>query len=186
VTAPALGETLDVATRDEWRAWLAEHHATADEIWLVYHRKATGRARIPYADAVEEALCFGWIDSIHRGLDETSTAQRFTPRRRGSSWSALNRERARKLLAAGRMEPAGVEALGDALAGDADAIPADIESALRRDPAVWRTFDSFPASYRRVRVGYVDGARGRPEEFDRRLRHLVRMTALGKRFGSEA
>src|SRR5687767_550105 len=96
---------LYVPTREEWRAWLAEHHATAAEVWLIGYKKQTGKPSVPYDEAVEEALCFGWIDSIRRKLDEERFAQKYSPRRPRSNWTELNLQRARRLQAEGRMAP---------------------------------------------------------------------------------
>src|SRR5437763_11840829 len=101
--------TLYVTNRDDWRAWLEEHHATEPEIWLVFYRKASGKSRIPYDEAVEEALCFGWIDSIVKGIDEERFAQRFSPRKPKSAWSELNKERVRRLMEQGKMTQAGLD-----------------------------------------------------------------------------
>ena len=106
-----VGETLTVVTREQWRSWLAEHHRTKPEIWLVFFRKATGRPTITYNDAVETAICFGWIDSQQRRLDEERYTIRFTRRRARSHWSESNRERARRMLRSGEMTPAGLAAL---------------------------------------------------------------------------
>lgn len=102
-----IAETLTVTTRGEFRRWLAQNHRTKEEIWLVIYKKASGRATIAYEDAVEEALCFGWIDGIVKGLDHEKYAQRFLPRRKGSHWTAANRAKARRLIAEGKMSPAG-------------------------------------------------------------------------------
>lgn len=101
-------ETLYVHNRKDWRAWLKKNHAKKKEIWLIYYRKASGRKRIPYDDAVEEALCFGWTDSTAKRIDGERFAQRFTPRRPGSQWSELNKKRARRLIKNGRMTRAGI------------------------------------------------------------------------------
>ena len=103
-----IGTTLYVKDRRQWRAWLARHHKTAPEIWLIYYKKHSGRPRIPYSDAVEEALCYGWIDSITKPVDEDRWAQRFSPRRPSSRLSEMNRERVRRLIAARRMTKAGL------------------------------------------------------------------------------
>src|SRR2546427_8984129 len=107
-----VGTTLYVRDRAEWRRWLASHAKREEEIWLVYPKKASGRTRISYNDAVDEALCLGWIDSINKPLGTDRYAQRFTPRRPNSKLSAMNRERAQRLVAAGRMTKAGQRALG--------------------------------------------------------------------------
>jgi uncharacterized protein YdeI (YjbR/CyaY-like superfamily) len=108
-------ETLTVVTREEWRSWLAEHHQGKTEIWLVFFRKQTGKPTIAYNDAVEVAICFGWIDSQQRRLDEERYAIRFTPRRPRSHWSESNKERAARLLRSGEMTPAGMATLPDDL-----------------------------------------------------------------------
>src|SRR5437016_4123140 len=104
-----IGTTLYVKDRRQWRSWLARHHRTAPEIWLIYYKKHRGTPRIPYSDAVEEALCYGGIDSIVKPVDEDRWAQRFSPRRPSSRLSAMNRERVRRLIAARRMTKAGLE-----------------------------------------------------------------------------
>src|SRR5512132_3621352 len=101
-------KTLYVTDREKWRAWLAKHHRSETEIWLVYYKKQSGRPRIPYDHAVEEAICFGWIDSIVKRLDDERFAQKFTPRRDSTRWSALNKRRLRKLIREGRMTEAGL------------------------------------------------------------------------------
>jgi uncharacterized protein YdeI (YjbR/CyaY-like superfamily) len=189
-----LGTTLYVTKRKEWRAWLARHHKTAKEIWLVYYRKASGKPRIPYNDAVEEALCYGWIDSTNKTIDAERTAQRFTPRRKGSPLSPMNMERVRRLIAQKKMTRAGLESIGQHLEADAGVdgrrqklkdvqLPEDILEQLKQDPQVWKNFQAFPESYKRIRIGWIDGARKRPDEFEKRLRYFIKMTAKNKRFG---
>src|SRR2546422_10852487 len=102
-----IGRTLYAKDRRQWRAWLAQHHKTAPEIWLIYYKKHSGKPRIPYNDAVEEALCYGWIDSILKPVDRDRYAQRFSPRRPTSRLSAMNRERVRRLIAARRVSTPG-------------------------------------------------------------------------------
>jgi uncharacterized protein YdeI (YjbR/CyaY-like superfamily) len=103
-----VGETLLVTTREEWREWLAQHHAGYREIWLVYYKKTSGKTGISYEEAVEEALCFGWIDGAIKGIDKETYAGRFTPRRAKSPWSDSNRERVARLLRDGRMTEVGL------------------------------------------------------------------------------
>lgn len=189
-----LGETLYVTNRKAWRVWLAKHHKTKKEIWLVYYRKDSGKPRIPYNDAVEEALCYGWIDSTYKPIDDESHAQRFSPRRKGSPVSPMNKERIRRLIAIKKMTKAGMESIGHELTEDlkkASAskqlksfqMPDDILERLKQDPIVWKNFQKFPESYKRIRIGWIDGARKRPEEFEKRLRYFVKMTREGKRYG---
>ena len=187
-----IGKTLYVSTRKAWRSWLAKHHATEPEIWLIYYKKQSGKPRIPYNDSVEEALCYGWIDSIMKPIDEEKFAQRFSPRKPKAQWSPMNIERLRRLLRQKKVTKAGLAAAKDALATIQRhrtiekkhvAIPADILNELKKDAATWKYFSRFPASYKRIRVGWIDGARHRPEVFQQRLRYFLKMTAQNKRFG---
>ena len=109
------GETLTVTTREEWRRWLADHHQTKGEIWLVFYYKRTGKPTISYNGAVEEAICYGWIDSQQNRMDEERFVRRFSPRRKRSHWSKSNKERALRMLRAGRMAEAGMALLPDDL-----------------------------------------------------------------------
>ena len=175
-------KTLYVIERYEWRAWLAKHHDTEKDIWLIYYKKQSGEPRIPYNDAVEEALCFGWIDSTVKGIDENKYAQRFSPRKNGSNWSEMNKVRMRRLIEQGRMTPAGLSKFeGDP--GDSFETPSDIIEALKQDKKTWEIFEGFPESYKRIRIGFIEMARSRPDIFQQRLRYFLKMTSQGKRFG---
>ena len=184
-----LGKTLYVPDRNKWRAWLKKNHETATEIWLVYYKKNSSKPRIPYNDAVEEALCFGWIDSTLKPIDEDKYAQRFSPRRAGSVLSEMNRERVRRLIRAKRMTRFGLEKIEHVFqehrtkTKETFSIPADIRKALKSDPIVWRNFNAFPESYKRIRIGWIDASRHRPDIFEVRLQYFIRMTAKNKRFG---
>src|SRR5438045_290353 len=127
--AMELGVTLDVRTRAAWRAWLLRNHARKKEIWLVYHAKASGGSSISYNDAVDEAICFGWIDSTVKKVGAHSRAQRFTPRRKGSPISEMNKARARRLVREGRMTAVGRAALGSALRREALVVAPDVSHA---------------------------------------------------------
>lgn len=177
-----VGKTLYAKNRREWRAWLAKHHRAAPEIWLIYYKKESGKPRIPYNHAVEEALCYGWIDSILKPIDEHKYAQRYSPRKKTSKLSDMNRERVRRLMKAGRMTKAGLVAIEHTGTGSAK-LPDDIVARLRKDPAAWRNFQRFPASYKRIRVGWIAAARHRREVFEQRLRYFLKMTKQNKRFG---
>lgn len=185
-----IGKTLYVAKRKACRSWLAKNHATAGEIWLVYYKKGSGKPRLPYNDAVEEALCYGWIDSITKPIDGKKYAQRFSPRKPKALWSPMNIERLRRLLRQKKVTRAGKKAAESALRnlltkGDHKrvTIPPDILQALKKDPVVWKNFIRFPASYKRIRVGWIHGARKRPDVFKQRLQYLLNMTRQNKRFG---
>jgi uncharacterized protein YdeI (YjbR/CyaY-like superfamily) len=174
--------TLYVHRVADWRAWLRRHHKTSREIWLIYYRKSSGKPRISYNDSVDEALCFGWIDSIQKKIDEERLAQRFSPRRQGSNVSEMNKARARRLVREKRMTPAGMAAIGT-LTAPRLALAADIRAALEKEPDAWKYFRRFPIAYRRIRIAFVEGARGRPAEFRRRLGSLVRKSAKNEKFG---
>jgi uncharacterized protein YdeI (YjbR/CyaY-like superfamily) len=188
-------KTLYVHKPKDWRAWLKTNHAKAREIWLVYYKKDSGKPRISYNDAVDEAICFGWIDSTAKTLDKKRYCQRFSPRRHGSLFSELNKARAKRLIQEGRMAPAGLESLKNALGGGARLhrgkiretrgwkVPDDIRRAMEKVPRAWGNFRKFPVVYQRIRVAFVEGARNRPGMFKTRLNYLVKMSALNKRFG---
>ena len=185
-----VGKTFYAKNRREWRSWLAKHHSTAPEIWLVYYKKHSGKPRIPYNHAVEEALCYGWIDSTLKAIDADCYAQRYSPRRRTSRLSAMNLERVRRLIAAGRMTKAGLAGIEHAFDRSKDTkpdpkwtVPADILARIKQDPAAWKSFRRFPASYKRIRIGWIAAARHRPKTFEQRLRYFLKMTAKNKRFG---
>lgn len=175
-------DTLYVTTREAWRTWLEAHHTSAGEIWLVSYRTATGQPSLPYNDAVEEALCFGWIDSIRKSLDDERYAQRFTPRKPGSPYSQPNKERLRKLIERGQVMPEVTVAVTDILAEPFE-YSADVIDALRANETAWEHFQRYSEAYRRIRVAFVNAARDRPSEFEKRLRHLVRMTERDRQYG---
>ena len=175
-------KTLHVTDRKKWRAWLRKHYKTEEEIWLVYYKKATGRPRIEYNDAVEEALCFGWIDSIVKSLDKERSAQRFSPRKPKSKYSPANKERLRKLLKQRKVIREVRETLGN-ITGEKFEIPKDILKAIKGNREAWKHFQKFSAAYKRIRIGFIDGARNRPEEFKKRLRYFIKMTEKNKQYG---
>lgn len=175
-------ETVHLATRTEWRGWLQDNHATKREIWLVSYKSSTGRPKIDYIDAVEEAICFGWIDGIAKAVDPERTAQRFTPRRPGSNWTELNKDRARRLIAEGLMTDAGRATLPD-LSPEAFTIAPDILAALQADPQTWANFQAFPDLYQRVRVSLVEEQRRNLAEFERRLTKLLDATRRNELYG---
>jgi uncharacterized protein YdeI (YjbR/CyaY-like superfamily) len=180
--AMPITETFYAPDRAAWRAWLEQHHASAKEIWLLYAAKDSNQPRIPYLHAVEEALCFGWIDGIEKRMDTTYSAQRFTPRRPKSNWTELNKERARRLIASGQMTEAGRAVLPD-LSLEAFTIAPDILAALQADAETWAHFQGFPALYQRVRVGFIEEVRKQPAVFQQRLAYFLRMTKQGKQYG---
>jgi uncharacterized protein YdeI (YjbR/CyaY-like superfamily) len=182
-SAMEIGQTLNVRTLAAWRAWLTRNHSRKNQIWLIYHTKASGKSSLAYNDAVDEAICFGWIDSTVKKFGPDSRAQRFTPRRKGSPLSEMNKARARRLVRERRMTASGRAVLGSALRREPLVVAPDVRRALRAEPGAWARFEKLPAAYTRIRLGFIEGARGRPEIFATRLRYFVRMTAQGKRYG---
>jgi uncharacterized protein YdeI (YjbR/CyaY-like superfamily) len=177
-----ISKTLHVTNRKDWRAWLKKNYKTEKEIWLVYHKKETGEPRIEYNDAVEEALCFGWIDSIVKTLDKERTVQRFSPRKPNAKYSQANKERLRALVEQGKVIKEVKESLKDVL-NERFEIPSDILQAIKDNKEAWKNFQEFSDSYKRIRVAFIDGARKRPEEFQKRLRYFIEMTEKNKMFG---
>ena len=175
-------QTLYVTNPKDWRKWLKKHYKTEKEIWLVYPKKATGKPRITYNDAVEEALCFGWIDSIVKKRDEESTAQRFSPRKPNAKYSQANIERLRTLVAKKKVTKAVAESIKDVL-NEKFKIPPDISKAIKANQKAWKNFQKFSDSYKRIRIAFIEGARNRPQEFKKRLRHFIEMTEKNKLFG---
>ena len=176
-------KTLYLSDRKKWRAWLREHHKSAKEIWLVYYKKGSGKPRIEYNDAVEEALCFGWIDSTVRTIDEKKFAQRFSPRKPNSKYSPANKERLRSLLKRKKVIKEVRDTLGG-LAEEADfVVPRDILKEIKANKQAWKNFQKFSDAYKRIRIGFIDGARKRPAEFKKRLAYFIKMTEKNKQFG---
>jgi uncharacterized protein YdeI (YjbR/CyaY-like superfamily) len=181
---PALDESklLQLTDRAAWRAWLEQHYKTEKEIWLVYAKKHTGLARIVYNDAVEEALCFGWIDSTVKSLDADRTAQRFSVRNPKTPYSQANKERLKALIRQGRVAPEVLASLGG-LEEEPFEAPANILAAIRANPAAWEHFQAFSPGYIRIRIAFIEAARKRPAEFAKRLEYFIKMTAKNQQFG---
>jgi uncharacterized protein YdeI (YjbR/CyaY-like superfamily) len=184
-----LENTLYVTDRKTWRAWLAKHHKTESEIWLIYYRKETGKPRISYNDAVEEALCYGWIDSIVRTIDKERFAQRFSVRKESSGLSQMNKERIRSLIAQKKMTKAGLDAIAHIFDPTKDeaadfVIPPDILQSLKKNNQAWENFQKFPERYNRIRIAFIETRkRHGKEQYQKALRHFIDMTAKNKRFG---
>jgi uncharacterized protein YdeI (YjbR/CyaY-like superfamily) len=174
--------TLYLSDRKKWRAWLRQHYKTETEIWLVYYKKGTGKPRIEYNDAVEEALCFGWIDSTVRAIDEKRFAQRFSPRKPKSKYSPANKERLKSLLKNKKVIKEVREALAN-LSDEEFVMPTDILAEIKSNEQAWKHFQNFSDAYKRIRIGFIDGARKRPAEFKKRLSYFITMTERNKQFG---
>lgn len=184
-----LGKLYEASNRKAWRSWLIKHHKTEPEIWLVYQKKSTGKYRISYNDAVEEALCYGWIDSTAKKVDEKRYAQRFSPRRQSSQLSEMNLQRVRKLVKQKKMTKAGLDAIAHVFDPAKTrkttlTIAPDIVRALKTEKGAWTNFQKFPQSYNRIRIAYLEGQRKHSKEkYSRALKHFVKMAAKNKRFG---
>jgi len=187
MAGPTALKTFDARNCDEWRAWLAKHHATESEVWLIFHKQHTERPSIGYMDALDEALCFGWIDSLIKRLDDDRYARKFTPRKPDSRWSDVNRKRFSELKASGRMMPAGLKRPPTDRSYDAPPtvpakVPPYIQKALKGQPAAAKYFESLAPSHRRMYVMWIDSAK-REETKARRLEEAIRLLAAGKKLG---
>ena len=182
-------EDVYLPTRAAWRRWLSKNHDRARGVWLVHDRKAASTQRLAYADAVEEALCFGWIDSTVRRIDADRYKQLYTPRKPKSVWSRTNRNRVERLIAEGAMTPAGQARVDEAkrngtwtaLEGvEALVVPSDLETALAANPPAQRYFHAFPPSARKAYLYWLNAAK-RPDTRARRLQEIVRLAAANRK-----
>lgn len=172
-------DTLYLTRREDWRKWLSDNFDTKTEVWLVYPKKSTGKPRIEYNTAVEEALCFGWIDSTVKSLDQNNTIQRFSVRRTNSGYSQANKERIRWLIKHDIVHPSIQNEL-ESIAEERYEYPSDIIAKLKDDYSVWNNFQNFSDSYKRIRIAYIDSARKRPDEFRRRIQNFIDKTRKNK------
>jgi uncharacterized protein YdeI (YjbR/CyaY-like superfamily) len=182
-------KTFDAGTIERWRQWLQKHHASASEIWLVYHKKHTARPSVAYLDALDEALCYGWIDSLVKRIDDDRYAIKYTPRKDGSKWSAINRKRYAALDAKGRLAPAGKarSPKGAAVARPPKLtlptrLPAYIAKPLKADPEAWAYFRTLAPSHQRHYVGWIHMAK-REETRQRRLQEAVELLRKKQKLG---
>jgi uncharacterized protein YdeI (YjbR/CyaY-like superfamily) len=177
--------SIHPASRAEWRRWLEQNHTRNEGVWLISFKKAAGKARVEYDEAVEEALCFGWIDSKGNKLDEERTMLWFAPRRPRTGWSAPNKRRIEALIADGRMAPAGLAKIEAAKqdgswsaldAVEALEIPPDLMQALAANPTAQHYFDAFPRSAKRAILAWIANAK-KPETRASRINETVRLAA---------
>ncbi|MEA2419792.1 MAG: hypothetical protein QOE60_1998 [Thermoleophilaceae bacterium] len=177
------------ATPEQLGAWLEEHHETASELWVGFHKKGSGKPSVTWPEAVDQALRFGWIDGVRHGLDEESYTNRFTPRKPTSNWSAINVGKVEELKARGLMAPAGLRAYAArtpertgvySFERSAPAkLPAELEQRLRANPAAAEWFESRPPGYRRTAAHWVISAK-REETRMRRMQQLIDCSAEGR------
>ena len=175
-------KTLYTASRKQWRLLLEKNFDKEQEIWLVYPSKSSGKARISYNDAVEEALCFGWIDSTIKSINEDSRAQKFSPRNPKSSYSQANKERLKWLLHNKLLHPSMSDA-ADRIVKEKFVFPPDIVKAIKSDRTAWKNYRTFSPSYQRIRIAYIDAARDRSDEFQKRLTNFIGKTRANKKIG---
>jgi len=183
-------KTTSAVNRSEWRAWLEKYHATETEVWLVYTKKVSGKPSVTYLESLEEALCFGWIDSIIQKIDEEKYARKFNPRRAGSKWSELNKHLVAKLVKEGRMTGAGLAAV-DFKLPKAEAPrpkrpelpPPDwLQAGLMASPKAWENFNNLPPSHRRNYIAWISDAK-REETRQRRIYEAIRLLEKNERLG---
>ena len=174
--------TLYITNRKDWRSWLEKNFDREKEIWLVYPRKSSGKLRISYNSAVEEALCFGWIDSTVKTFGEESSIQRFSPRRAKSSFSQANKERLKWLIKEDLLHPS-VQDIAQEVLKNEYIFPPDILESIKKNKIAWGNYQKFSPAYRRIRVAYIQVARKRPVEFERRLANFIKKTKENKQIG---
>lgn len=174
---------LKAKNREELRLWLENNYETQKECWVIVKRgKPQNDNTFWYIDAVEEALCFGWIDSTVKKLDTGITIQRLSPRKKGSIWSELNKERCRRMEKLGKMTQAGKKVLPD-MSEKGFNIDIDILEALKKDEMVWANFHKFPSLYQRVRIDTIQIKKKNPQLFQKRLEKLIENTKKGIMYG---
>lgn len=188
---PEITQTYAAPNREEWRKWLEANHAIASEIWLVYYKKHTGVPSITYAEAVEEALCFGWIDSVQKRLDDEKSAQRFTPRKNAANWSDLNKRRVAKLFRQGKMTPAGMAKLNfdpTEVSEEEPPTPPEPEipdyflQALSANLQAETNFQNMPPSQKRYYMNWITDAK-KPETRQKRITQALSMLEQNKKLG---
>jgi len=185
-------QQLYVKTRDEWRKWLSEHHQTERELWLVFFKKETGKPSIEYDASVEEALCFGWVDSIIKKIDAEKYARKFTPRKSGSLWSDSNKKRVKKMIAEGRMTEFGLARIEEAnRSGLWDKsprpdisfeIPEEFERALQQNKEAQEFFQQLAPSYQKQYIAWIVVAK-RQETREKRIKESIALLKKGEKLG---
>lgn len=185
-------KTLYVTNRKEWREWLEKNFTTEKEVWLIFYKKHIEKPKILYDDAVEEAICFGWIDSIIKKIDDEKYARKFTPRAKGSGWSELNKKRAEAMIAIGRMTEAGLQKIEEAkrngIWSKASAqrkefeLSPEYEKILKSNKKAWHNFNSLAPSHKKNYIGWVMSAK-REETRKSRFNEVLRCLEQNKKLG---
>lgn len=182
-----------VKNRDEWRDWLSKNHEKENELWLLFYKKETGQTSIPYAEAVEEALCFGWIDSIIKKIDDTKYVRKFTPRNVDSYWSKLNKKRAEKMIEQGKMTEVGlakIEKAKESGLWDKEQpkpeisfdLPVEFEAALKKNVMARTHFEKLAPSHRKQYILWIKTAK-RQETKQKRVRESIKLLTKGEKLG---
>ena len=186
-------KTFDARTRERWRQWLAKNHASESEVWLIFHKKHTGKPCVAYTDALDEALCYGWIDSLVKRIDDDRYARKFTPRKLESNWSSINIKRYNALKAAGKLAAPGLARSPEGRpvvdAPPSDSLPSAFSNyieaavaALKQDRRAWTSFEALPPSHRRRYVSWIAMAKLEKTR-ESRLREAIAMLRSGKKLG---
>ena len=185
-------KTVHVTDREAWRAWLQENHDKEKEVWLIFYKKHTGKPRVAYNDAVEEALCFGWIDSIVKRIDDETYAQKFTPRKTKSKWSEHNKRRVEKMIKEGRMTGIGLALVEAAQKSGAweqviqpykvDTIPPEVRDGLSAHPKAWENFQRLAPSHQKQYIGWITTAK-KEETRQKRLQKAIALLAQNQKLG---
>jgi len=186
-------QQLYCKTVEQWREWLASHHAAESEIWLVFYKKGLSDQTFDYDGALDEALCYGWVDSVIKKLDEQRYARKFTPRKETSQWSEINKRRVAQLIATGRMTPAGMALIETAKANGqwdkvfgppkvGDEVPAELQSALEQNAAALKNFEQLALSFRKRYILWIVMAK-RPETRAQRVKEAVALLERGEKLG---
>ena len=186
--------SLHFKNRNEWRKWLEINHKNIKEVWLIHYKKPSNKKSINHFEAVEEALCFGWIDSKLKKIDEERFILRYSPRKQKSIWSKINKEKAEELITSGKMTKSGLEKIKDAKKQGLwdtaytnlvkDRLPSDLKNSLMQNKTAWINFQKFANSYRNMYIGWVKGAKTQ-ETRKRRINEVVKRAAKNKKPGIE-
>jgi uncharacterized protein YdeI (YjbR/CyaY-like superfamily) len=186
-------KTIEVKNRADWRAWLAANHDKESQVWLLYYKKHTGKSTLEYNASVEEALCYGWVDSIIKKLDAEKYVRKFTPRKESSQWSPSNKKRVEKMIREGRMTEFGLKKVEAARAsGEWDnppekpvlpvEMPPAFAGALEQNHKAKETFDHLPPTYQKQYLGWINMAK-RPQTKEKRIQESIQLLQEGKRLG---
>ena len=181
-------KTFTAYNRGDFRKWLKKNHLKEFKVEVKVYKKHTGKSAPTHRELMEEAICFGWIDSTVKRINDEKYCQRFTPRRKGSPLSQMNKERVRLLLAEKKMTKAGLDAIIHSFNAETDVphdfkIPKDILKALKANKEAWKNFEKFPDYYKRLRVAYIAVREDNPDLYEKRLAHFIKKTSQNKMFG---